>query len=270
MKIKNTKITAYLIGILMLGLGSCQTTPPAAKLNMDHLNVWVDNPTEAKDKLVEIGFTAVPDSLSNVHVGQGTSGRYFYFLNSYLEFIFIYDENEFANNVKANPALDFKERAESPTNEYLPFGVAINMEEYDPTKLPFETVAYYQEWMGAYDRIYTAKNSKLNPSEPTVFTMFPEIKYDVFDSVDDLMNIPEEYAIWREFHKHKNGAQKITNVKIRTTKIDPASETANMINGLENVELVVGKECLMEIYFDQHKQGKVFDLRPEVPLKIYL
>ncbi|KOY51996.1 hypothetical protein I602_1556 [Polaribacter dokdonensis DSW-5] len=44
--------------------------------------------------MTQIGFTSVPDSLSAIHEGQGTTGRYFRFLNSYLELIFVYNQKE--------------------------------------------------------------------------------------------------------------------------------------------------------------------------------
>jgi len=86
----------YIFGILIcLALLSCTETKIENKnaevkkslstdLAVDHLNVWVEDPIMAKNKLVDIGFIAVPDSLSMVHKGQGTTGRYFYFLNGYL------------------------------------------------------------------------------------------------------------------------------------------------------------------------------------------
>ena len=56
----------------------------SSDLEVDHFNIWVKNPREAKEKLIEIGFTSVPDSLSEIHKGQGTSGMDLYFLQGYL------------------------------------------------------------------------------------------------------------------------------------------------------------------------------------------
>ncbi len=42
------------------------------------------------------------------------------------------------------------------------------------------------------------------------------------------------------------------------------------INGIENVTVKKGTEHLMELYFDNNIQKKSFDLRPELPLIIYL
>ena len=74
----------------------------SSDLRLDHFNIWVKNQKKAKKRLTEIGFTSVPDSLSAIHEGQGTAGRYFRFLNSYLELIFVYDQNELEENNEKN------------------------------------------------------------------------------------------------------------------------------------------------------------------------
>lgn len=260
-----------MISILsMLLLMGCSKEKKAANLKMDHVNIWVKNPKEAKGKLEAIGFTAVPDSLCQVHSGQGTTGRYFYFLNGYLELIYKYEEEEFQANATINKSLDFIERSNSPENGYLPFSVALNMKHYNKNEIPFKTIEYHQDWMGATDRIYMAENSKTKKEEPSIFVVYPTIQYDVFESMDSLINIPDEYSIWRTFYKHKNGAEKISLVKIHSNNLDKESETIKTLRGLENVEIIEGEAYLMEIFFDNQTQHKTYDLRPELPLKIYL
>lgn len=259
-----------LIGFMfiMVTLIGCQKEAP--NLKMDHVNVWVKNPIKAKEKLVQIGFTAIPDSLSQVHTGQGTTGRYFYFLNGYLELIYVYNEEELVENAKSNISLDFVERSNSPENGYLPFSIALAMNNYDKTKIPFKTVEYHQSWMEKNNSIYVAKNSKIKKEEPSIFVMYPAGEYDKFEHMDSLLKIPEEYAIWRTFYKHKNGAEKISKIEIYTNNINKESNTIRCLNELGNVEIKEGKEYLMELYFDNQRQQKTYDLRPEIPLKIHL
>ena len=47
----------------------------SSDLEVDHLNIWVSNPAAAKEQLENLGFSSVPDSISDVHDGQGTAGR---------------------------------------------------------------------------------------------------------------------------------------------------------------------------------------------------
>lgn len=262
------RIVFYLLVVLMVV--GCKKDKAASNLGIDHVNIWVKNPQIAKEKLQQIGFTGVPDSLCQVHEGQGTTGRYFYFLNTYLELIFVYDEAEFKANGERNNELDFIERSNSPENGFAPFSIALKMENYDKEKIPFDIIEYTQDWMGESNEIYVAKNSKIKKEEPSLFVIYPAIAYDVFESKKDLSNIPEEYAIWREFYKHKNGAEKISKVKIHTPKVDSESKTIKMLKELKEVELVKGEVYLMELYFDNQKKNETYDMRPEIPLIIHL
>ena len=239
-------------------------------LQVDHLNIWVENPMKAKEQLTKIGFTSVPDSLSSIHHGQGTSGRYFYFLNTYLELIFVYDQNELEENNRKNKDLDFTERANFQENGASPFSIALRVKDYDIDKIPFEKISYRQDWMEKDATIYSAKNSKTHLKEPSFFVVYPELEWDRFETQSELERIPDEYAIWREFYKHPNGAQKLTNVVITSTDLKTETETIKAVNGIENVTIKNGTEHLMELYFDNSIQGKSFDLRPELPLIIHL
>lgn len=248
-------------------MSNCSQETNKPIFELDHFNIWVQHPQEAKDKLVELGFTAIPDSLSLIHRGQGTTGRYFYFLNTYLEFIYINDSTEFHNNNLRNNELDFLERSKNAINGYSPFSLCLRMNDYNKDNIPFDVIEYYQDWMEDGTRIYSAKNSKLNKKEPSIFVMFPEGEYGPFEKMEDLKSIPEEYAIWREFYKHKNGVEKVTRIEIYSN-FTPNSNSKSLkaIKEIDNLELLSGKEYVMEVYFDNNKQNKRIDLRPEIPL----
>ena len=239
-------------------------------LELDHFNIWVKQPEKAKNKLREIGFTAVPDSLSAVHIGQGTSGRYFRFLNSYLEFIFVYDQNELEQNNEKNKDLDFTKRANFNKNGASPFSLALKVKDYNIEKIPFKKVAYHQNWMDEHMNIYAAKNSNIELKEPAIFVVYPEMEFERFETLSDLKNIPEEHAIWRTFYKHPNGAKKITKIEITSDNLNTNTATIKAVNEIENLTVKKGKEHLMKLYFDNNFQGKSFDLRPDLPLIIYL
>lgn len=272
---------SILILVFTIGLSSCQEIKTntnsteaipqnSSDLEVDHVNIWVENPANTKESLIELGFTAVPDSLSKIHHGQGTAGRYFYFLNSYLELIFVYDPDELIQNNAANKSLDFTARANFTTNGASPFGIALKVKDYAVEKIPFQKVEYHQDWMEENANIYAAKNSKVHLNEPSLFVVYPEIESDQFESFEDLKIIPEEYAIWRSFFKHKNGAQKITAIAITSPDLDATTETMKAVNGMKGLSVKKGSTHLMELFFDHGIQGKSFDLRPELPLIVHL
>jgi hypothetical protein len=148
----------FIILVLAFSLFSCKDGKTHEKpneikktistdLQLEHFNIWVKNPEKGKARLNNIGFTSVPDSLSQIHKGQGTAGRYFHFLNGYLELIFVYDQNELKENNENNKDLDFTKRANFEKNGASPFSLALKVTDYDVEKIPFEKVSYHQDWM---------------------------------------------------------------------------------------------------------------------------
>lgn len=272
------KYNYILIFSLVLGLFACQVgnrgkglgEKVSSELQVDHCNIWVENPEIARERLSDIGFAAVPDSLSEVHTGQGTSGRYFHFLNGYLELIFVYDQEEFEENNEKNKGLDFTQRANHKKNGASPFSIALKVKDYDTDKIPFEKVTYHQDWMEDNANIYSAKVSKTNLKEPSIFVVYPGIESERFETLADLKNIPDEYAFARAFYKHPNGAEKITNIVITSLGVDLKTKTIKALNEIDGLTIENGKAHLMELYFDNNAQGKSFDLRPELPLIVYL
>lgn len=270
-----------IILVLILGLTSCKdkknknSTNEIAEsvstdLQVDHFNIWVKNPKKAKKRLTNIGFTSVPDSLSKIHEGQGTAGRYFHFLNGYLELIFVYDQNELEENSLINKDLDFTERANFKKNGASPISIALKVKDYDVEKIPFQKVKYHQDWMEENASIYSAKNSKIHLKEPSIFVVYPEIESGTFESLTELENFPTEDTSWKEYFKHSNGAKKVTNIVITSTDLNIETETIKAVNGIKNLTVKSGKEHVMELHFDNNAQGKSFDLRPELPLVIHL
>ncbi|PQV49392.1 glyoxalase-like protein [Jejuia pallidilutea] len=270
-----------IILVLIVGLTSCKDEKHnkrtgktaeviSSDLQIDHLNIWVNNHEKTKKRLNGIGFTSVPDSLSQIHKGQGTAGRYFHFLNGYLELIFINNQKEFKENNIKNKALDFIKRANFYKNGASPFSIALKVTDYNVEKIPFETVSYHQDWMAQNMNIHAAKNSKTNLKEPSIFVVYPEIESERFETLSDLKNIPDEYAFARAFYKHPNGAKKITNIVIASPNLDLNTATIKAVNSIKNVTVKKGKAHLMELFFDNTIQDKTFDLRPELPLIIHL
>lgn len=265
----------FLLFCFFISLFNCSKKDKNSKkttseLSLDHLNIWVNNPIKAKEKLLDIGFNALPDSLVELHKGQGTTGKYFNFLNSYLELIYVYDKKELKTNNKKNKDLDFVKRANYMNNGASPFSLALKMKDYNVNKIPFKSIKYHQEWMQGDFSIYAAKNSNINIKEPSVFVVYPEIEAKNFESLEDVDKISDGYDFYKKTFKHKNGAKKLTKIIINAKDLNTKSETISTVNNLENVTVKKGKEHIMELYFDDNIQGKTFDLRPELPLIIHL
>ncbi len=267
------KILKYgIIFIVLICLtNSCNDVKNASPdLAIDYLNIWVKDPSKAKKCLTDIGFTSVPDSLSAIHEGQGTTGRYFNFLNGYLELIFVNDQEEFEENNEENKQLDFIERANFDLNEASPFSIALKVKDYKVEKIPFKKVRYHQDWMEENPSIFSAENSKLYLNEPSTFVVYPGIKAITFETVTALENTPSEDSRWKNYFRHPNGAKRITNIVITAPGVSLKTETIRAINSIEHINVKISGEHVMELYFDNQIQGKTFDLRPALPLMVYL
>ena len=81
---------------------------------------------------------------------------------------------------------------------------------------------------------------------------------------------PSEDNFWKAFFRHENGAKNLTKIVITSNDLDVNSETINAVNNIENLMVIKGGSHLMEFYFDDNKQGKTYDLRPELPLIVHL
>ncbi len=184
--------------------------------------------------------------------------------------IFVYDQKELEKNNAKNKDLDFTERANFEKNGASPFSIALKVKDYNIEKIPFEKINYHQDWMEENLNIYSAKSSKMNIKEPSVFVVYPQIESGSFESLTELENFPSEDSSWKDFFKHQNGAQKITDIIITSSDLNLNTKTIKTLNGIKNLAIKNGKEHLMELHFDNDIQGKSFDLRPELPLIIYL
>jgi len=52
--------------------------------------------------------------------------------------------------------------------------------------------------------------------------------------------------------------------------LDLNTKTIKAVNGIKNLTIKNGNQHIMELHFDNDIQGKSFDLRPGLPLIIYL
>jgi Glyoxalase-like domain len=85
---------------------------------LDHVLVWVGPGAPEAERLVELGLT---EGTPNVHAGQGTANRRFFFRNAMLELIWVHDETE----ARAGPGarLGIHERWRHRETGASPFGL---------------------------------------------------------------------------------------------------------------------------------------------------
>lgn len=224
---------------------------PSVILEPDHCSIWVSK--DAPEASLLTSFGLLQDQDPEVVRFNGVSWVSFSFENFYLELLWVHDEESFQENwVWWDPL--WEQRADWRTTDASPFLLAFHREDPDNLNLPFriaEDVNFYEDggWV---------KHG--NPQLPYVFVMGPR------DAMPDPWWMTPEI---REHAKsHPAGIRKLTGVRVSA----PEEETHEAIEVLVSqgaLRTGVAGEHLLELTFDDGRQGKTFDARPDLPLIFY-
>lgn len=192
------------------------------------------------DILVALGLV---EGTPNVHPGQGTANRRFFFSNSMLELIYIRDEGEAAGGA----AKDLKMLERSRSTGASPFGLVFR--PGSPAEpLPFPGWPYSAEYLPDGTHFHIGENSnRLN--EPLCIVMpcnFPPP--------------PRQPAQRAPFTT-------VTSIRIGMPATQP-SAVLEAINGVGALSLALGEPHLMELEFNAGAAGQERDIRPALPLVI--
>ena len=108
-------------------------------VEFDHLFVCSSVGAPEADILVDAGFC---EGQPNIHPGQGTSCRRFFFHNAYLEFLWVHDAAE-ARSDLVRPTKLWERWSYCQTGS-CPFGIGLRpgLHSTDSKKLPLATWAY--------------------------------------------------------------------------------------------------------------------------------
>lgn len=220
---------------------------------LDHLFIFCSPDAPEAEHLIKQGFT---EGQPNIHPGQGTRCRRFFFHNSYLEFLWIYDEKE-ARGYPAESMALF-ERSLHKNSGYSPFGIALrHKSDFDEKKSPpFKTWSYTPSYLPAGLSISFA-DSVNNQAEPLIFILPMGIG-----------SRPDEYpSELKQPLIHKCGAGCITGIRI-TLASSIKSENVLTLEQAGLADFTLGEEPLAEIMIDGGLRRSVLDCRPCLPLVI--
>jgi hypothetical protein len=209
------------------------------KMTLDHVFILVKPDAQVADRLLEQGFQEGP---RNIHPGQGTANRRFYFANGMLEFIWVRDAHE--ANTGAGRDLRFPERAADPTAS--PFGMIFvpDTNPVSPTK-PFPGWHYQPAYFPPPRGFHVGANSH-NLAEPLCF---------YFPFHDPGVPKPQP---------HRN-PQTISEIVISTPSADTSGVLA-LVAQADRLSICSGPTHLMEVTLDNHNAGRTEDYRPALPL----
>ena len=131
-------------------------------LQLDHIFVCCDSQAPEAEALLSLGLK---EGSGNVHPGQGTANRRFFFHGGFLELLWVADPNEAQSKLTAPTRL--WERWSQRRSGTCPFGIAFSPTGIDTPESPFESWAYNPKYLPPDKRILFATGTDLQ--EPELF-----------------------------------------------------------------------------------------------------
>jgi hypothetical protein len=214
---------------------------------LDHLFIATDEGAPAAEELIDFGLT---EGTPNVHVGQGTANRRFFFHNAFLELLWVRDPDEAQSDLTWPTQL--WERWSRRRKEASPFGLCLRPVDLRTEALPFPSWQYRPAYLPSPLVIHVAEN--IPPSEPTWF-------YLPFGRRPDAVAGEKRQRL-----DHAVGFREVTGVRFTAPRLGTESETARRTASAASLTGTQAREHLLEMTFDGGSQGKARDFRPILPL----
>jgi len=214
---------------------------------LDHVFVWVDAGGAVADRLVSFGLK---EGEPNVHPGQGTANRRFFFRHAFFELLWVADAAE-AQSQLVRPT-QLYERWSLRNSGVSPFGVALRPTDRGPAEPPFPAWQYRPPYLPSPLAIHVGQNVPL--MEPWWF-------FVGFGRRPDDPRWPKPQPV-----AHAAGFREITQVRFTVPDLASPSLSAAAAVRTGAVALASGPEHLMEMTFDLGQQGQAKDFRPALPL----
>jgi hypothetical protein len=214
---------------------------------LDHVFVFARCDGPQAERLISLGFV---EGSRNMHPGQGTANRRFFFKNAMLELIWVRDEREARSSPIA--ATGLWERSRFRETGASPFGICLRSADQTAglTRAFEDGWRYCPPYLPAGLAIPVARTASL--AEPMLFAM------------PHRPSAPSSQP--SEPVDHANGLREITAVRVTLAAGTVVSAPLREIERLGIATFVHGREALMELSFDGALAGKLADLRPDLPL----
>jgi len=216
-------------------------------MEIDHIYICTEPKAPVGDLLTEFGLA---EGSSNTHPGQGTANRRFYFHNIMLELLWVENLEE-VQSERTKP-MRLYQRCQSTANTISPFGIGLRPTTEKDETAPFPAWDYHPIYLPDSFKIQVADNTPL--SEPMYF-------YLSFAFRQDKVSIER-----REPMEHKVPLREVTSVKIHVNQDNDLSDSACILNQLQNLSIEKNKEQLIELEFDNGVLNQSRDFRPDLPL----
>ncbi|EDM74899.1 hypothetical protein PPSIR1_24509 [Plesiocystis pacifica SIR-1] len=226
-------LLATLAGLACHARGAVATSEPSGAAQpprFDHLVVFVTD--DALGTCLAEVFTPA-ERLATRHEGQGTSGRYFLFLNTFLELLKLEDLDE----ARANQAAFGSDYALRWSAAGSPFAVGVVVASLEPSRAGFPARIY-----AAPDgrSTYLMATGNQDARAPLVYATGPERAHPRRESLDevDAIEDPGRRETVREYLTHPSGALTVTRIVVSLPPEALDSTNVELARELEHIEFV--------------------------------
>ncbi|MDR2743707.1 MAG: hypothetical protein LBB66_00660 [Desulfovibrio sp.] len=217
-------------------------------MELDHIYICTGKNAPAADALVDFGIT---EGSPNVHPGQGTACRRFFFHNFMLELL--WGENIAEMTSENTKPLLLYEKCVLRPDDISPFGMGFRKTDETGNAAPFPARAYHPAYLPDSLNVQVADGTK--STEPMYFYLFFAARQDSGESKKN----PEPMA-------HRIPMRELTSATVFAKQQSPISRAARIINRTTNVEIKSADENLLILGFDNGTRRGQNDFRPHLPL----
>lgn len=212
-------------------------------LELDHVFIFVSEGALEADKLIKFGFS---EGEPNVHPGQGTSNRRFFFDNMMLELLWVSNIDEAKSELTRKTMLWERWNGRKNTS---PFGLIFRSSNGE---VPFKGWEYKPKYLPDGLSFLVGNNSEIL-NEPIIFKM-----------PNGGRSSPNKSPILQNL----SGFINVSSLCVKMPKTSSQSSILRSIGSLEKISFKESHNHVMEIGFDEETSGKVKDFFPELPLII--
>jgi hypothetical protein len=225
-----------------------ETEVHAVAWELDHLFILSEPGAPEGERLIELGLT---EGSPNVHRGQGTANRRFFFANAMLELIFVVDESE-ARSPLASPTRLW-ERSRWRQTHASPFGLCLRATADDAPS--FTTLDYRPPYLPEGVAIPIARGTLA--VEPMLF-------------INPMGQRPDTYPpASRQPLEHALGVREVTKVHLDSAGCELPSDALRAAQRAGIATFGQGEGHLAHVTFDDGVRGEEIDLRPNLPLILH-
>ena len=209
----------------------------------DHVFICVSVGGEEASALVAFGLTEGPP---NVHPGQGTACRRFFFANGYVELLWVSNPAE-AQSEPIQPT-HLWERWTRRASGACPLGLGFRSKTQHGDSLPFSSWEYRPPYLPAPLCLHVGTNASVL-TEPMLFYLPLGLR-----------------SAKRPAPAHRAGLREVTRVVVVSPHADRLSPEMSAVTGIGLAQLHEGPNYHVELGFDGESQSQQADFRPLLPL----